>query len=234
MVDVFDDLGAGLAGTADGGEVFAAGFKSDVEHLPASGPVDSPGKFADAAHADVDFALVAAGFAGVFDGGEFVELGFGGGESSAVLAFDVERQPVVRDLAVGDGFEDVLDLHHLFQCGGDGVGVVASGVHLAGAVDFGGDADFFEGAEERVEKVVRVAFMLAAGTGNLADGFTDVLFVRLREVRVDTSEWVVIIADVDEFGVCAFGFEAAVDGVGGEDLPHVADVDRPGGCDAGG
>ena len=65
--------------------------------------------------------------------------------------------------------------------------------------DTGVDVELFDRREEGVEEMLCIAFVFSAGTRDIADRPADILLIFVRKERVDFSERIEVVGNIDEF-----------------------------------
>ena len=158
----------------------------------------------------------------------------GRGELPADAADGVEGGPVRGEGPARDALEDVPDLPCMLDSSCDLLRVGTRPVQFTREVYTGGDVQFRESREERGEEMVCITPVLPAGAGDIRDRLSHPFGIGLGEERVHLPERVEVIRDIEELRREAALNHGLVDQVAGENLPHVPDMDGPGGGDPGG
>jgi len=73
--------------------------------------------------------------------------------------------------------------------------------------------------------VLGVGAVLSAGTGNVTEWHANILFVGVRQERIDFTQGVKIVCVVDQFRFKPPVTDGFKDEVAGQTLAHVADMD---------
>ena len=229
-VDLGDDPFPGIVGAAGGRMVLAEGLGGGAEDHPLGGPLEPPCELS-LAGADVGLPAVPAVVAAVPHVGELVVVELGLGEPPAVLAHGVVRRVVGVGLLTSDLREDLDDLLPLLHGHVDALSELALGVELVGPDDLAVDPEGIHGVEERLDEVVGVVLVLAAGAGYPGYGHPDVLLVLRGEEVVAFPEGVEGIDQVDQLDLFAEGLHRAPHGLAGDGLPQTSNVDDTGRAD---